>query len=443
MFGALSKKFTDVFSGLLGKKHLSEDNISDAVRQVRLALLDADVSYSIVKTFIKNVKEKALGSAVIKSVKPGEQFIKVIHDELVALMGEKEASLELPGKPAVIMLLGLQGAGKTTHAAKLAHYLTKKPHSKKPLLVACDLQRPAAVLQLKKLGELINVPVFSIEGETDPVKVAKASLKAAMELGADLLILDTAGRLHIDETLMDELERIKKATSPHEVLLVANAATGQDALKTASEFEKRIGLTGTILTMLDGDARAGAAISIKEVTGKPLKFEGIGEKVEDLQLFNPQSMADRILGMGDTINLVKKAQEHISEEDAKSLEKKMRNASFTYDDYLKQMQAFRKMGSIKGLMKMLPGIPGMDMSEFESSEEEFSKIECIILSMTQKEREEKNEIDHARAKRIAKGSGTTLEDVNKLKKSFKNTKKMFKNAPSKKMLEKFSKFGGF
>lgn len=442
MFDSLSHKFTSVFSGLIGKKKLTEDNISDAVRQVRLALLDADVNYSVAKTFIKKVKDKALGEEVIKSVKPGEQFIKVIHDELVALMGEGETQLNLSAKPAVIMLLGLQGAGKTTHAAKLAHFLTKKDYGRKPLLVACDLQRPAAVLQLQKLGASIGVPVFSIEGEKNPVKVAAGALKAASELGADVVILDTAGRLHVDADLMKELQQIKAVTSPQEVLLVVNAATGQDALKTATEFESQIGLTGTILSMLDSDARAGAAISIREVTGKPLKFEGIGEKIEDLQLFNSTSMADRILGMGDTINLVKKASEHISEEEALELEKKMRKASFTYDDYLKQMQAFRKMGSFKGLMKMLPKMPG-EMPDFESSEGEFAKIESIIFSMTARERQEKDEISHPRAKRIAKGSGTTLEDVNKLKKSFKKTKDFFKGSSSKKMLDKFSKFGGF
>ncbi|MCB1181151.1 MAG: signal recognition particle protein [Chlamydiia bacterium] len=440
MFSALSEKLTGVFSGLTGKKCLTEENISDAVRQVRLALLDADVNYMVAKNFVKRVKEKVLGEEVIKSVKPGEQFIKVIHDELVALMGGGEATLAIVAKPAVIMLCGLQGAGKTTHAAKLAKFLSKKNFNKKTLLVACDLQRPAAVLQLKKLGEQIGVSVFSLDGEKKSVKVAAAALIYAQEHRFDVVILDTAGRLHIDAVLMKELSEIKKVVSPHEVLFVANAATGQDAVTSAGEFDAAIGVTGTILTMLDGDARAGAAISIKEVTGKPLKFEGIGEKLDDLQLFDARSMADRILGMGDTINLVKKAQEHMSDEEAKVLERKMRKASFTYDDYLKQMQAFKKMGSLKGLMKMLPGMGGMKLPEMDSSQKEFNKIESIILSMTPRERQERDEIDHRRSKRIAAGSGTTLADVNKLKKGFKQTKKFFKSTSNKKMMEKL---GGF
>ncbi len=434
MFGSLTDKLTDIFSKVAGKKRLSEDNISEAVREVRLALLDADVNYGVTKNFIKRVKEKTLGESVIKSVSPGQQFIKVIHEELVALMGGGEAVLQLSAKPAVVMLCGLQGAGKTTHAAKLAKFLSHANYRKKPLLVACDLQRPAAIEQLKALGEQISVPVFSIEDEKNPVTVAKKALQAAKEGGFDVVILDTAGRLHIDDALMKELEQIKKAAEPHEILFVANAATGQDAVTTADAFNKRMGVTGTILTMLDGDTRAGAAISIQEVTGQPLKFEGIGEKVDDLQLFNAQSMADRILGMGDTINLVKKAKEHISDEEAQALEEKMRKASFTYDDYLKQMQAVRKMGSFKGLMKMMPG--ASKLPNLDESEKEFMKIEAMILSMTPRERLEKDDLSMGRMKRVARGSGTTLQDINKLKKSFKKSKQFFKNAPNKKMLEK-------
>ena len=432
MFGSLTEKFTGIVSSLAGKKKLTEENISDAVREVRLALLDADVNYSVAKNFVKTVREKALGDAVIKSVTPGQQFVKLIHDELAALMGGGEAELQLDASPAVIMLCGLQGAGKTTHAAKLAKYLKKE---KRPLLVACDLQRPAAIEQLQTLGRQIDVPVFVLEGEKNPVKVVKAALSAAKETQSNVLILDTAGRLHIDDALMKELEEIKRVAEPKEILFVANAATGQDAVKTAAEFDACLAISGTILTMLDGDTRAGAAISIREVTGKPLKFEGIGEKLDDLQLFNAASMADRILGMGDTINLVKKAQEHISEDEAKRLEEKMRKATFTYEDYLKQMQAVRKMGSIKGLLKMLPGAG--QIPDLESSEKEFAKIESIILSMTPRERQERDELDHARTKRIARGSGTAHADVNKLKKSFKKSKQFFKNGPNKKMLEKF------
>ena len=436
MFGALTNKLTSVFASFSGKKKLTEDNISDAVREVRLALLEADVNYTVTKNFIKRVKERALGDKVIKSVSPGQQFVQVIHDELVALMGGAEAILHLQGpKPAVVMLCGLQGSGKTTHAAKLAKYLAKENKHKKSLLVACDLQRPAAIEQLKILANQIGVDVFTIDGEKNPVKVAKEALKFAQKGNYDVVILDTAGRLHIDEPLMRELQEIKVATKPHEILFVANAATGQDAVTTAAEFNTRLELTGTILTMLDGDTRAGAAISIHEVTGKPLKFEGIGERLDDIQLFNPKSMADRILGMGDTINFVKKAKEHISDEEAKQLEEKMRKATFTYHDYLKQMQAVRKMGSLKGLMKMIPGAAKFD--NFENSEKEFYKIEAIILSMTLKERSEKDELSMSRMKRIARGSGTTLQDINKLKKSFKKSKQFFKNIPNQKMLDKF------
>jgi signal recognition particle subunit SRP54 len=434
MFGGLSNKFTDIFSSLAGKKKLTEDNISDAVREVRLALLEADVNYTVAKNFIKRVKDKALGDAVIKSVTPGQQFIKVIHEELVALMGGGEAVLHLQAKPAIIMLCGLQGAGKTTHAAKLAKFLTKN-YKKKSLLAACDLQRPAAVEQLKTLAQQIGVEVFAMNDGNNPVKVAQGALKVAQEQDFDVLILDTAGRLHIDDVLMKELEEIKAVTRPHEILFVANAATGQDAVTTAAAFNQRLGLTGTILTMLDGDTRAGAAISIQEITGKPLKFEGVGEKLDDLQLFNASSMADRILGMGDTINLVKKAKEHITEEEAQKLEEKMRKATFTYDDYLKQMQAVRKMGSLKGIMKMLPG--ASKFSDFDKSEQEFNKIEAIILSMTQRERFEKDDLSISRIKRIARGSGTSIQDVNKLKKSFKQSKQFFKSAPSKKLMDKF------
>lgn len=435
MFGSLTEKLTDIFTSLSGKKKLTEENVADAVREVRLALLDADVNYGVAKNLIKRVKDKALGEEVIKSVTPGQQFVKVIHDELVAVMGGAEAALCLDSKPSVVMLCGLQGAGKTTHAAKLAKFLLKKEFQKKPLLVACDLQRPAAIEQLKTLGAQIHVPVFALEGEKDPLTVAKQALKKAKDEGFDVLILDTAGRLHIDDALMHELEKIKAALNPKEVLFVANAATGQDAVTTAAEFDKRLGVTGTILTMLDGDTRAGAAISIYEVTGKPLKFEGVGEKLDDLQLFNPTSLADRILGMGDTINLVKMAKEHISEEEAEKLEEKMRKASFTYDDYLKQMQAVRKMGSLKGLMKMLPGMSKLP-PDFDQSEKEFFKIEAIILSMTSRERQEKDELEMSRIKRIAKGSGTSIADVNKLKKSFKQSKQFFKSGANRKMLDK-------
>lgn len=434
MLGALTTKLQSVFSTLTGKKRLTEENIAEAVNEVRLALLEADVNYSVTKTLIKHIKEKALGEQVFKSVTPGQQFIKIVHDELVALMGSTEENLHLSGQPAVIMLCGLQGSGKTTQCAKLAKYLKKKGQAKNPLLVACDLQRPAAVEQLKILGQQINVSVFSLPDEKDPIKVAREALKQAKENEHDVLIVDTAGRLHIDQELMLQLEKMKGILQPHEILFVANATTGQDAVNVASEFNKRMAITGTILTMLDGSTRGGAAISIREVTGKPLKFEGVGERVDDLQLFNPNSMADRILGMGDTINLVKKAKEHFDENEAQKLEQKIRSATFTYEDYLKQIQTVKKMGSIKSLLGMLPGMGQLPKMDFD--EKEFFKVEAMILSMTRDERTEKCELTTPRRKRVAQGSGTKMEDINKLVKSFKQAKQFFKNMPNMKQLEK-------
>lgn len=435
MLGALTEKMQGLLSKLSGKKKLTEENIAEAVSEVRLALLEADVNYSVAKALIKRIKEKALGDEVIKAVTPGQQFIKVVHDELVILMGANEATLDMQKKPTVIMMCGLQGSGKTTHCVKLAHFLKKKGQCRKPLLAACDLQRPAAVEQLVTLAAQIGVPVFSIKEEKNPINVAKAALEKAKKESHDLLIVDTAGRLHVDEEMMRQLEQLKALLNPSEILFVANATTGQDAVNVASTFDKRVSITGTILSMLDGDARAGAAISIREVTGKPLKFEGIGEKLDDLQIFNPSSMADRILGMGDTINLVKKAQEHISEDEAKKLEKKIRSATFTYEDYLSQIQMVKKMGSIKGLMGMLPGV-GQGFAALEHSDKEFAKVEAIIQSMTPGERNEKYELSAPRRNRIAKGSGTEVADVNKLIKSFKQARQFFKNMPNMKSLQK-------
>ena len=435
MFGALTEKMQSLLSRVAGKKKLTEDNIAEAVSEVRLALLEADVNYGVAKTLIKRIKEKALGDELIKSVTPGQLFIKIVHDELVTLMGGNEATLDLKkSHPTVIMLCGLQGSGKTTQCAKLAKYLKKQGEIKAPLLAACDLQRPAAVAQLQTLGHQIGVPVFVLQGETDPVKVAKAALAEAKKNGNDLLIVDTAGRLHIDDELMQQLENIKAVVNPSEILFVANATIGQDAVNTAAEFHKRMAITGSILTMLDGNARGGAAISIREVTGQPLKFEGVGERVDDIQLFHPASMADRILGMGDTINLVRKAQEHINDEEAKNLEKKIRTATFTYSDYLMQIQIVKKMGSLKGLLGMMPGMSSLKDMDFD--EKEFFKVEAIIQSMTPMERMEKCELIVPRRKRIAKGSGTSIDDVNKLVKSFKQAKQFFKNMPNMKNLEK-------
>ncbi len=430
MFGALTEKLQSLFSGLSGKKILSEENISEAVRDVRLALLDADVNYSVVSHFVKKVKEKAIGEMAVKSVSPGQQFIKIVHDELVALMGSGEASLDLKGKLSVVMLCGLQGSGKTTTCAKLAAFIQREEKHKKVLLAACDLQRPAAVEQLKKLGDLIQVPVFSVEGEKNPIHAAKKAYEKAEADGFDVLIVDTAGRLHVDEELMQELVAMKALLRPREVLFVANATTGQDAVRTAVEFDKKIDLTGTILTMLDGNARAGAAISIREVTQKPLKFEGVGEKISDLQLFHPRSMADRILGMGDVINLVKKAEAHFDAEESLKMEQKLRKATFTYHDYLKQMGMVKKMGSIKSLLKMIPGLSSL--GEIDFSDQQFGRMESMILSMTPREREEKDELSHLRRKRIAKGSGVDLEEVNRMVKGFKRVKQLFKGMPEMK-----------
>ncbi len=429
MFGGITEKFQNVFSALASKKKLTDENISDAVREVRMALLDADVNYTVAKNFIKRVKEKALGEEVLKSVDAGDLFTKIVHDELKALMGEDEAKLDIGRCPSVILMCGLQGSGKTTQSAKLALYLKKQ--NKKVLIAACDLQRPAAIDQLETLGAQVEVPVYADRDQKNAVKVAKGALERAKKEAFDVLIVDTAGRLHIDEELMKELEKIKGEVSPHEILFIANAATGQDAVKTAADFDSRIAITGTILTMLDGNTRAGAAISIREVTGKPLKFEGIGEKVTDLQLFNPQSMADRILGMGDVINLVKKAQEHLNEEEALKMEKKLRKATFTFDDFLKQMRSIKKMGSLKGLLSMVPGFNKMG-GDFDMSDKELSKIEAIILSMTPNERIGLDELLPPRRRRVASGSGTSIDDVNRMIKSFKRIKQMMKKMPGMK-----------
>jgi signal recognition particle subunit SRP54 len=428
MFESITEKFQNLAKKLTFSRKLTEDNIAEAVREVRLALLDADVNYSVASSLVKKVKERSIGETVIKSVKPAQQFTKIVHDELVSLMGSDEAGLNLNGYPTCIMLCGLQGSGKTTQCVKLARYLQSTEKKKNILLVACDLQRPAAVEQLKKLASSIDLEVFSIEGEKNPRKVAKKALEKAKKEAFDIVIVDTAGRLHVDNELMKELKDIKDIINPHELLFVANATTGQDAVKTAAEFDKQVSITGSILTMLDGDARAGAAISIYEITKKPLKFEGVGEKVEDFQIFNPKSMADRILGMGDVINLVRKAEKVIDEKEGKELEKKFKNANFNFEDYLKQMRTIRRMGPVKSLLKMMPGFSSM--SNFDISDKELKKVEAVILSMTKSERTEKVELIHSRRKRVADGSGVELDEVNRLIKGFKRMKQFMKKMPS-------------
>lgn len=425
MFKYITEKFQGIFRTLASKRGLTRENISNAVREVRIALLDADVNYVVAKNFIKRVKEKSLGSKITKSVSAGDQFIKIVHDELQELMGGEEAKLNVDRPSSVILLCGLQGSGKTTQAVKLAHFLQKK--KKRVLIAACDIQRPAAIDQLEVLGAQVEVPIHANRTQKSPIKIAKEACERAKKEAFDVLIVDTAGRLHLDEELMKELEKIKQATAPHEVLFVANAATGQDAVKTAKEFDSRIAITGTILTMLDGNTRAGAAISIRDVTGKPLKFEGTGEKITDFQQFNPESMADRILGMGDTINLTKKMQEHVSELEAKKLEKKLRKATFTYDDFLQQMRSIKKMGPIKSLLQMVPGFS--EMGNVETSDEKIGKIEAMILSMTLDERLGTKEFTHSRRLRVSLGSGTSLNEVNRMVKSFKQLKQMMKKMP--------------
>ncbi len=424
MFDSLAQKFQDLFTPLVGKKKLTEENLTDAVRKVRLALLDADVNYSVASQFVKRIKEKSLGETLLKSVKADELFIKIVHDELVELMGGEEPTLISEG---VMLLCGLQGSGKTTTAVKLAAYLQKQDAKKKILIAACDLARPAAIAQLQTLGEKAGIDVFTLEDAKSPLRVAKKAQEKMRKEGYDLLIVDTAGRLHIDEALMEELKEIKDLLRPQEVLFVANATTGQDAVKTAQEFDRLLSITGSVLTMLDGTARAGCALSITDITKKPLKFEGIGEKTEDFQLFNPKSMADRVLGMGDVINLVKRAEEHMDESESKKMEKKLRKAAFTYDDYLKQMGMIKKMGSLKGIMKMLPG--AANMGDMDLSEKEFTQTEAMILSMTQSERRERVELLPSRRRRIASGSGTSLDAVNRMVKSFKRLKKLCKSLP--------------
>lgn len=444
MFGSLTEKFKHLTQFLTSQKKLTEDNIADACKQVRLALLDADVNYSVVSELIKNVKNKALGTQLIQSVSPGEQFVKIIHDELVAIMGEKEVGLSLKADFSTILLCGLQGSGKTTTAAKLAYFL-KKNEKKKVIVAACDLQRPAAIIQLKQLCAPHQIPVFSIDTEHNPVHVAQKSVEYARSENYDVLIIDTAGRLHLDNELMDQLSQIKDVSNPDEVLFVVNSNVGQEAVKIAAEFNQKISLTGTIVSMVDGTSRIGVAISIGQITQKPLKFEGTGEKITDLQSFHPGSMADRILGMGDIVNLVKKAQEQIDEQQALKLEEKLKKASFTYDDYLQQMKMLQRMGPLKALLQMLPG--ASQLPNLEKSEEELKKVEAIILSMTLEERLQKVDLIPSRRWRIYKGSGTTLEDVNRMVKNFEKMKQILKSLPKKSLenssaFKKFSNFFG-
>ncbi len=434
MFSSLSEKFQSLISRFTQGKEITEDNIRDTLDEVRLALLEADVQYAVAKDFVKRVKERALGEKLISSVSPGQLFVKIVHDQLVELFGNSERELQVRDRPYKLLMCGLQGSGKTTHSVKIALYLKRKKGVQRPCVVACDLQRPAAVEQLKRLAEQAGVFFFALPQVSNPVVVAEEALKKARLEGYDALIFDTAGRLHVDDALMEELYKVKSVVEPHDVIFTMSASTGQDAVKTAQVFSQKVGVTGSCLTMLDGMSRGGAALSIVQVTQAPLLFEGHGEKLEDLRVFNPQSMADRILGMGDTINLVRQAQEHIDEEEAKKFEQKIRKAEFSYGDFLRQMQMIKKMGSFKSLLGMLPGMS--KIKELNIDEGEIRRVEAMILSMTPEEREETVELSIMRRKRIAKGSGTTLDDVNRLVKSFKQAKQFFKQMPNMKQLEK-------
>ena len=424
LFSGLSEKLNHIFSKMKSRGKLTELEIKQAMREIRIALLEADVNFSVVKDFISKVSEKAVGEEILKSLTPGQQVIKIVNDELVALMGSTNAKLEVSSKPpTVIMLCGLQGAGKTTMCGKLSQYLIKQ--GKKPLLVACDIYRPAAINQLKIVGKSVNTEVFE-RGTAKPEKTAKEAIDYALSKGYDTVIIDTAGRLHIDEALMEELSAVKKAVAPTEILLTVDAMTGQDAVTVASSFNEQLDITGVILTKLDGDTRGGAALSIKAVTGKPIKFSGIGEKSGDLEPFHPERMASRILGMGDVLTLIEKAQSAVSEEEMKQMEKKLREASFTLDDFLVQFESMKKMGNLTDLISMIPGMSGMKISEKDIDESRIERFKAIIRSMTPQEREKPDIIKSSRRKRIADGSGTTIQDVNQLLKQFEQTKEMMK-----------------
>ncbi len=423
MFESLTEKFNSVFRSLSGRGRITEANISDAMRQVRKALLEADVSYNVVKKFCKDVTEAAIGAEVIKSLHPGQVLVKIVSDELTNLMGPVDSSIYFvsPG-PTIIMLAGLQGGGKTTTAAKLGKYLVGK--GKKPLLVADDLRRPAAIEQLVVLGRQLNVDVYS-EDSKNSIKVAKNAVAHARKEGFDVVVLDTAGRLHIDEEMMTEVANVAKAINPHQIYLICDAMTGQDAVNSAKEFNDRLELDGVILTKLDGDARGGAALSVKAVTGKPIKFVGVGEKLDKLEEFHPDRMAGRILGMGDVVTLVEKAQEQFEAEEAEKLQKKMAKGSFDFDDFLKQMQAVKKMGGMKDMLKMMPGM-GSQLDDMDFDGRELKRIEGIVHSMTPAERGDPDIIDSSRRRRVAAGAGVQPNDVSGLVKTFKRSRDMMK-----------------
>jgi signal recognition particle subunit SRP54 len=439
MFDTLSGKLQNVFKNLRGLGKISEENIAETLREVRLALLDADVNFKVARDFIERVKTKALGAEVIQTVHPGQQIVKIIHDELVDLLGSENSALNISGNPAAIMMVGLHGSGKTTSSAKLARLLVKQ--ARQPLLVAADVYRPAAMDQLETLGRQLNIPVFMKRGETDVLKIAREALEHAQKTNRNTLIFDTAGRLQIDEPLVQELVRLRDLVKPQEVLLVLDAATGQEAVNVATHFDKALNVTGAILTKLDGDARGGAALSLKSVTGKPIKFVGVGEKPEDFEPFHPERMASRILGMGDVVSLVERAAEAVDADEAARLEEKMKKGEFTLEDFLDQLRQMKKLGSLESIVSMLPGgseaIKNTDMSK---SEKEFRRMEGLICAMTPKERKHPQILNAKRRLRIAKGSGANVAELNNLLNRFNQMQQMMKKMG--KFQKMMAKMGG-
>lgn len=434
MFQNLADKLSNAFKKFRNKGKLTEADVKEGMREIKLALLEADVSFKVVKDFIKRVTERAIGSQVLESLLPGQQVVKIVHEELIELMGKTQAKLEIASKPpTVVMMVGLQGAGKTTHSGKIAGLYKKQ--GKNPLLVACDVYRPAAIKQLQIVGSQLNIQVFADEKSKNPVAIAKNALDFAKKNGNDMVFIDTAGRLHVDEVLMKELQDIKKVTDPTEILLVVDAMLGQDAVNVAESFNEMLDISGVVLTKLDGDTRGGAALSVRYVTGKPIKFVGTGEKLDTIEPFYPDRMASRILGMGDVLSLIEKAEEAYDKKQAEALEKKMRENSFTLADYLDQMAQLKKMGSLESVMAMVPGMSGKDV---KIDEDMLVRTEAIILSMTKKERDNPDIINSSRKKRIAKGSGTSVEEINRLLKQFEQMKKLMKQMSS----GKFKGFGG-
>jgi len=439
IFSNLAEKLQDTFDKLRGKGKLTEKDVKAALKEVKMALLEADVNYKVVKNFISKIEDRAVGKEVMDSLTPGQQVIKVVNEEMQELMGGSKEDIAIsPEPPTIIMMVGLQGSGKTTSAGKLARKLAKD--GKNPLLVAADVYRPAAIRQLQVLGERLDLPVFSMGEDSDPVDIAKGSINYASSHNCDTIILDTAGRLHIDQEMMEELENIKGTVEPDEILLVVDAMTGQDAVNVAENFDQRLDIDGIVLTKMDGDARGGAALSIKAITGKPIKFAGTGEKLADLETFHPDRMSSRILGMGDVLSLIEKAEKSIDKEKAQALEEKLRKNEFTLEDFMEQMDQVRNMGPMEDILGMIPGMGGAkQLKNMQVDDKQLDYIEAIISSMTPEERKDPEVINGSRRKRIAQGSGTSIQEVNRLLKQFRQTKKMMKQLNSGKM----KKGGGF